>query len=56
MRLSEIQQRRNLPPESQPIPVRRSLVWLLVAAGIAVGVVLYFAYARSLTPLLAPTA
>ena len=52
MRLSEIQLRRNLPPESQPVPVRRSVAWVLVAVAIAVGIYLYFTYGRALTPLL----
>ena len=52
MRLSEIQKRRNLPEDAQPVPRRRAVGWLFVAAGIAVGVYLFFHYAGRLTPLL----
>lgn len=52
MRLSEIQQRRNLPPESQPIPIRRAVVWVVVALGIAIGIFLYFRFAGDLTAVL----
>lgn len=52
MRLSEIQKRRNLPEDSQPIPRRRAAAWTFVAAGIAFGVYLFFRFAGHLTPLL----
>lgn len=52
MRLSEIQKRRNLPEDEQPIPARRAAGWLLVAAGIVVGVYLFFRFAGRLPPLL----
>jgi hypothetical protein len=50
MRISEIQQ--QLPPEEQSVPVRRALAWSLLLVVIAVGVLLYFRYARELVPLL----
>lgn len=52
MRLSEIQKRRNLPEDAQPIPRRRAAAWMIVAAGIAFGVYLFFRYAGGLAPLL----
>lgn len=53
MRISEIQKRRHLPESAQPVPPRRVVGWLLVAAAIAVGVYLYFRFAGDLAPLLA---
>lgn len=50
MRISEIQQ--QLPPEEQSVPVRRALAWSLVLVVLAVGLFLYFRYARELQPLL----
>ncbi|MHB1071935.1 MAG: hypothetical protein ACYC3Q_03835 [Gemmatimonadaceae bacterium] len=50
MRISEIQQ--QLPPEEQSVPVRRVLAWSLVLVVLAVGLVLYFRYAREIQPLL----
>lgn len=52
MRLSEIQRRRNLPEAEQPIPRRRAAAWVMVAAGIAFGVYLFFRFAGRLAPLL----
>ena len=52
MRLSEIQRRRSLPEEAQQVPFRRTVAWSLIAAGIAVGVYLFFRYAHTVTPLL----
>ena len=50
MRISEIQQ--QLPPEEQSVPVRRALAWSLLLVVIAVGLFLYFRYARAVEPLL----
>ena len=52
MRVSEIQRRRALPVEEQPVPARRLVAWVAIAALIAGGVVLFFRYARGLEPLL----
>jgi len=52
MRISQIQKRRDLPPEAQPVPVRRALAWLVAGAGIAFGIFLFFKYGRDVTPLL----
>jgi hypothetical protein len=38
--------------EGEDIPTRRILVWVLVWIAILAGIVLYFKYARLLTPML----
>jgi hypothetical protein len=38
-------------PSRQPLPLRRALLWGLVAAGIIAGLVLYFLYGRLMEPL-----
>jgi type VI protein secretion system component VasF len=45
---------RLLPQASsdeEAVPLRRVLVWALVAVAILVGLVLYFMYGRRITPL-----
>jgi hypothetical protein len=39
------------PPRPSDVPVRRTLMWSLIAAAIIAGLVLYFIYARLLQPL-----
>jgi hypothetical protein len=39
------------PPRPSTVPVRRALMWGLIAAAIILGLVLYFLYARLLQPL-----
>jgi type VI protein secretion system component VasF len=39
------------PPRPSEVPVRRAIMWGLIAAAIVVGLVLYFLYARLLQPL-----
>lgn len=51
MRLSRLL-RRPLAPAIATVTLRAWLLWATVAAAIVVGVVLYFRYERSLTPLL----
>jgi hypothetical protein len=36
----------------ETVPLRRALFWVVVGLGVVVGIVLYFRYARLLTPLL----
>ena len=48
---------RILSPETdknldETVPLRRALFWVLVWLGILIGVILYFKYARLLTPLI----
>jgi hypothetical protein len=35
----------------EPVPIRRVLLWSIVAALIVVGIVLYFRFERQLTPI-----
>ena len=39
------------PPRPSDVPVRRAVMWSVIAAAIIVGIVLYFVYARLLQPL-----
>lgn len=50
MRLSRMLRRADMPAAA-PIAFRSWLLWGLVATAIAIGVLLYFRYERSLTPL-----
>lgn len=44
--------RSSAGPDGRPlIPLRRVALWGAVGVAIAIGVVLYFRYARQLTPL-----
>ena len=52
MRLSEIQRRRTAPDGAPHVPFRRTIAWTLIAAGIAVGVYLFFRHAHTVAPLL----
>jgi hypothetical protein len=38
-------------PDDEAVPLRRVLLWGLVAVAIVVGLVLYFVYERQITPL-----
>jgi hypothetical protein len=52
MRLSRLFQLEDVTSDSESVPMRRTLFWILVWAAILVGVVLFFKYARFLAPLL----
>jgi hypothetical protein len=52
LRLSRILRPEGRQALEEVIPLRRILLWVLVWAGITVGIVLYFKYGRLLTPLL----
>ncbi len=47
-------ERPDEPPDEQRIPVRRALLWTVIAVAIVVGVYLYFQYERGLAPLVSP--
>jgi type VI protein secretion system component VasF len=49
VRLSRLLPRSSSDDEA--VPLRRVVVWGLVAAAIVVGLVLYFIYERQITPL-----
>ena len=51
VRLSRIFRPDEAKLLEEQIPLRRKVAWGLVWVGIAIGVVLYFTYARFLTPL-----
>ena len=52
MRLSRIFRPEDGIPIEEAVPLRRTLFWVLAWAVIIVGIVLFFRYARYLTPLL----
>ena len=52
LRLSRILRPEEGTNQDETIPVRRAVLWVLVWVGLLVGVVLYFRYAKLLTPLL----
>ena len=52
MRLSRILRQDDAAKAEDAIPLRRVVFWVLVWIGITIGIVLYFRYARLLTPLL----
>ncbi len=52
MRLSRIIRPDNGLTAEEAVPMRRALFWIVVGAVIVSGIVLYFGYARHLTPLL----
>jgi hypothetical protein len=52
LRLSRILRPEESKRLEDTIPLRRTLLWVLVWVGIIVGIVLYFKYGRLLTPLL----
>ncbi|MDB4913513.1 MAG: hypothetical protein JWM95_1157 [Gemmatimonadetes bacterium] len=52
VRLSRILRPEDTDTGEEPIPASRMLVWTLVWIGVLAGVVLYFKYARLLTPLI----
>jgi hypothetical protein len=52
LRLSRILRPEETKRLEDTIPLRRTLLWVLVWVGIIVGIVLYFKYGRLLTPLL----
>ena len=53
VRLSRIFRPDEAKLLEEQIPLRRKVAWGLVWVAIAIGVALYFTYARFLTPLLA---
>lgn len=53
LRLSRILRPEDGTNLDETVSFRRAVLWVLVWAGILVGVALYFRYARLLTPLLA---
>ena len=52
LRLSRILRPEDGNYEDERIPFRQVILWVLVWAGVLVGIALYFKYARLLTPLL----
>ena len=52
LRLSRIFRRSDTPGDPDAVPLRRALMWGLVALVLVVGVVLYFKYARLVVPIL----
>jgi hypothetical protein len=52
MRLSRLFRLEDVASTEESVPMRRTLFWILVWAAILAGVVLFFKYARFLTPLL----
>ena len=53
MRLSRIVRRSDTDLNAEVVPLRRAIMWGVVGVAILVGLVLYFKYARLLSPLLA---
>jgi hypothetical protein len=53
MRLSRMFSANDDAPPDDNVSVRRIMFWVLVWVGLLAGIVLYFRYARFLTPLLA---
>ena len=53
MRLSRILRADDEAPSGEAVSVRRMIFWAVVWLGLLTGIVLYFRYARLLTPLLA---
>lgn len=52
MRLSRIVRTPDAPTNAEVVPLRRAILWGLVGVAVLVGMVLYFKYARLLSPLL----
>ncbi|MEP7002594.1 MAG: hypothetical protein ABI969_19035 [bacterium] len=52
LRLSRILRPEDANYEDERIPLRQVILWVLVWVAMIVGIVLYFKYARLLTPLL----
>ena len=52
MRLSRFLRPEETENLEETVPLRRALFWVLVWVGIVVGIILYFKYARLLTPML----
>ncbi len=52
MRLSRVLKPNDSRNQDEIIPKRRIAFWVVVWIGIIVGLVLYFKYARLLTPML----
>ena len=51
MRLSRILRTPDSPGDDERVPIRRMLLWIIVAAAILAGIMLYFKYERQLTPI-----
>ena len=41
-------------PSEERVPIRRAILWTIVAVVLAAGVVLYFLYGREVVPLIDP--
>lgn len=41
-------------PSEERVPIRRAILWTIVAVILAAGVVLYFLYGRDVVPLIDP--
>ena len=52
MRLSRMLPGNSNADPGDSIPLRRAMLWVVVWIGLLAGIVLYFRYARFLTPLL----
>lgn len=52
MRLSRIFRPEDVESVEDAVPMRRTLFWILVGLAILAGIVLFFRYARFLSPLL----
>ena len=52
MRLSRVLKPNDVKYQDEAIPVRRIVIWAIVWIGVLAGIVLYFKYARLLTPML----
>ena len=52
MRLSRVLKPNDAKYQDEIIPMRRIVIWVVVWIGILVGILMYFKYARLLTPML----
>ena len=52
VRLSRVFRQPDAQTETDSVPLRSIVLWAVVAAAIVAGVVLYFRFARHLTPLI----
>ena len=52
MRLSRVLKPNDIKYQDETIPMRRIVIWVIVWVGILSGIVMYFKYARLLTPML----
>jgi hypothetical protein len=52
VRLSRIVRNPDTPTDTEVVPVRRVILWMVVGAALVVGLVLYFKYEPLIQPLL----